>query len=116
MTGEPEGLSRHDLEAKIVKRCWEDERFRKEFIANPAGTFTKYLRVPAASLPKIIVHEETPGSWHIVLSPKPVNTGELSDAELEKVAGGMTTVVCSGVSISLVSTVTAAVSLEEGGW
>jgi hypothetical protein len=81
-------LTRHDLEAKIVKHSWEDEGFRKEFIADPAHTFVKYLNVPAASLPKISVHQEEPGSWHIVLPAKPENTNELSDAELETVAGG----------------------------
>jgi hypothetical protein len=81
-------LTRHDLEAKIVKRCWEDEAFRKEFTADPAGAFVRYLEVPAADLPKIVVHEETPGSWHIVLLPTPRNIGELSEEDLEKVAGG----------------------------
>jgi hypothetical protein len=56
--------TRHDLEAKMVKRCWEDEEFRKKFTADPAGVFVKHLQVPAASLPKIAIHQETPGSWH----------------------------------------------------
>jgi hypothetical protein len=81
-------LTRHDLEAKIVKRCWEDEGFRKEFTADPAGAFVKYLEVPAADLPKIVVHEEGAGSWHIVVPAKPANANELSEADLEKVAGG----------------------------
>jgi hypothetical protein len=85
-------LTRHDVEAKIVKRCWEDAAFRKEFTADPAGAFVKYLQVPAAGLPKIVVHEEPAGSWHIVLPPKPAQAGELSEAELEKVAGGVAAV------------------------
>jgi hypothetical protein len=81
-------VTRHDLEAKIVKRSWEDEAFRKEFTADPAGAFTKYLEVPKDDLPKIIVHEEEAGSWHIVIPPKPLNLGELSEQDLETVAGG----------------------------
>jgi hypothetical protein len=81
-------LTRHDLEAKIVKRCWEDETFRAEFIADPAGAFTKYLEVPAAELPKIAVHEEGAGTWHIVLPARPARAGELSERDLETVAGG----------------------------
>jgi hypothetical protein len=92
MANNSERLSRHDLEAKIVKRCWEDAAFRKEFTADPAGAFVKYLQVPAAGLPKIVVHEEPAGSWHIVLPPKPAQTSELSEAELEKVAGGVAAV------------------------
>src|SRR5271170_7181436 len=90
MTEQAPTLMRHDLEAKIVKRCWEDDGFRKEFTADPAAAFVKYLGVPAASLPKISVHQEAAGSWHIVLPAKPANAGELSDADLEKVAGGET--------------------------
>jgi hypothetical protein len=87
MKEQAQTLSRHDLEAKIVKRCWEDEAFRKEFTTDPAGSFVKYLQVPAASLPEMFVHQEELGSWHIVLPEKPVNAGELSGEELEKVAG-----------------------------
>jgi hypothetical protein len=83
-------LTRHDLEAKIVKRCWEDEAFRKEFLADPAGAFTRYLEVPATSLPRIVVHKESAGSWHIVLPAKPGNIGELSERDLERVAAAGT--------------------------
>jgi hypothetical protein len=83
-------LTRHDLEAKIVKHSWQDEGFRKELIADPAGTFVKYLDVPAAGLPKIVVHEEQPGSWHVVMPAGPANTSEISEKDLEKVAGGET--------------------------
>jgi hypothetical protein len=80
-------LTRHDVEAKIVKRCWEDEAFRKEFTADPAATFVKYLEIPAASLPKIVIHQEEPGFWHIVLQARPGNAKELSEEDLERVAG-----------------------------
>jgi hypothetical protein len=81
-------LTRHDIEAMIVKRCWEDDAFRKEFSADPVGAAAKYLEVPAASLPHIVVHEEPPGSWYIVLPEKPASGGELSEADLETIAGG----------------------------
>jgi hypothetical protein len=124
MTEETSTPSRHDLEAKIVKHSWEDEKFRKEFLTDPAATFVKYLKVPKESLPKIVVHEETPGSWHIVLPPQPADIHELSEAELEKVAGGTTptlvaTVVASvvgSIGSSIVSSMTAVISIDEGGW
>jgi hypothetical protein len=84
-----QAMTRHDLEARIVQHSWESEGFRKEFIADPAGAFGKYLQVPPGKLPKIVVHEETAGSWHIVLPAGP-NAGKLSDTDLEKVAGGAT--------------------------
>src|ERR1700733_1650813 len=106
MTEQAAALTRHDLEAKIVKHCWEDVEFRKEFTASPAGVFVRYLQVPAASLPKIVVHQETTGSWHIVLPAKPANIGELSDTDLERVAGGTTPMTLP----AFISTVSAAVS------
>jgi hypothetical protein len=113
-------LTRHDLEAKIVKHSWEDEGFRKEFIADPEGTFVKYLQVPASSLPKIVVHAETPGSWHIVLPAKPPNIGELSEEELEKVAGGVTPSVAITASMAVWVTITGsgavAIATVDSGW
>jgi hypothetical protein len=94
-------LTRHDLEAKIVKHSWEDEGFRREFLADPAGAFVKYLNVPAAALPKIAVHQEEPGSWHIVLPAKPVNTAELSEADLERIAGGAGSLVATDTPLLL---------------
>jgi hypothetical protein len=94
MAEQAPSLSRHDLEVKIVKRCWEDEAFRAEFIADPAGAFTKYLEVPKDSLPKIVVHEEGAGSWRIVIPAKPRNIGELAEQDLERIAGGTSDVIC----------------------
>ena len=102
-------LTRHDIEAKIVKRCWEDEAFHQEFTTDPVGTAVKYLEVPAANLPNIVVHEEPPGAWHIVLPAKPAEAGELSEDELEKVAGGTTPIV-SFVSYTVSLFVAAAAS------
>ena len=118
MTAQAATLTRHDLEAKIVKRCWDDEGFRKEFTADPAGVFVKHLHVPAASLPKIVVHEETTGSWHIVLPAKPANTGELSEADLENVAGGTTPTVTVLASIVIsVTAASASVAMsQDHGW
>jgi hypothetical protein len=70
-----QAITRHDLEARIVQRSWEDKGFRQEFLADPAGSFSKYLQVPVGSLPKIAVHEEMAGSWHIVLPAKPSSAG-----------------------------------------
>ncbi|HWI26097.1 MAG TPA: NHLP leader peptide family RiPP precursor [Stellaceae bacterium] len=111
-------LSRHDLEAKIVKRCWEDDGFRKEFVADPAACFVKYLKTPKAQLPKIVVHQEQPGSWHIVLPSVPAKSGELSDEELEKVAGGTDVIATVLISVGAagVSATTAYLSAHDGGW
>jgi hypothetical protein len=114
-------LTRHDLEAKIVKRCWEDDAFREEFSTDPAGTFGKYLNVPATGLPKVIVHEEEPGTWHIVTPSKPINTSGLSEEDLEKVIGGTTITYTIPIAMSVtvagvLSTIGAVISVESQGW
>jgi hypothetical protein len=73
--------------------------------------------VPAANLPNIVVHEEPAGSWHIVLPARPADAGDLSDADLEKVAGG-TTPVSVAVSI-VVTTMTIGIgneTVKQHGW
>src|SRR5271170_623343 len=118
MTSNLEKLSRHDLEAKIVKRYWEDAAFRAELLADPAGTFAKHLRVSPAILPRISVHDEAPGSWHIVLPARPLDTGELSESDLEQIAGGSTlTCVTWAVSVATLSvTISAKVTEEADCW
>jgi hypothetical protein len=122
-----QALTRHDLEAKIIKRSWENEGFRKEFTGDPAGTAAKYLNVPADKLPKIIVHEEPAGTWYIVLPPQPANASELSERELESVAGAsitnytyeLTYVAVSAAAAAVVGGGTAAASAfldEKIGW
>jgi hypothetical protein len=122
MAGQAQAVTRHDLEAKIVRRCWEDESFRKEFTADPAGAFVKYLEVPAASLPRITVHQEEQRSWHIILPAKPASMAELSEEDLAKVAGGGTPVAVSILATlsaftsasSVSATVSAAITLDKG--
>ena len=115
MADEALELTRHDLEAKIVKRCWEDDEFRNEFTSDPVATAVKYLEMPANSLPRIVVHEEPPGSWHIVLPAKPDNVGELSEADLEKVAGGISPTVFVVASAAVATIASVAVSGASAG-
>jgi hypothetical protein len=123
MTEQPTALTRHDLETKIVKRCWVDEGFCKEFTADPMGTAVKHLQVPGASLPKIVVHQEAPGTWCIILPAKPAGANELSEKDLERVAGGSAETLyilavvtisgsVSGISAGVAAGVT--ITLHEG--
>jgi hypothetical protein len=54
-------------------------------------------------LPKITVYREEPGTWHVVLPAKPANAGQLSEADLEKVAGGIVIVPISAIVGALVT-------------
>jgi hypothetical protein len=139
MNTQAHGMTRHDLEAQIAQRSWEDAGFRNELMADPAEALGKYLQVPVDRLPKIVAHEETAGTWHIVLPSKTASA--LSDADLERVAGGATpmvstvvvasaaaggaaagsaaltpTTAVSALVVSYVTISVSAISAAEGGW
>ena len=88
MTTAATAPSRADLEARIVKRCWTDEAFRQELLADPVACFVKYTGLPSDKAPNIVVHEERGRDWHIVIPVRPAQADELSDADLERVSGG----------------------------
>lgn len=69
---------------RLIKKCWEDEGFKNKLIADPAGT----LKSLGAELPpghSIKVVADTPQVSHLVIPARP---DELSDAQLDAVAGG----------------------------
>lgn len=81
---------RRDVEARIIARAWKDENFARELRRNPKAAIEQELgKLPDGI--QIEVVEESPTKLYLVLPTKPSKTGELSDAELDKVAGGFST-------------------------
>ena len=71
---------------KIIARAWRDPAFKAKFVANPHAMLKEAgVAVPEGVTVKVV--ENTDTHHHLVLPPKP--TGELSDAKLDKVAGGV---------------------------
>ena len=82
---------RKEFEANLILKAIEDDDFRKELLAGPKEFIEKTAgkKIPEGIEIKVI--EEEPNSVTIVLPRKPSKyetTEELSDGELEKVAGG----------------------------
>lgn len=70
---------------QLIAKCWADEAFKNRLLADPIAT----LKAEGAQLPpgvSIKVVEDTPAVRHLVIPRRP---GELSDAQLDKVAAGV---------------------------
>lgn len=84
-------MTRQEIEEKLIARAWQDESFKQELISNPRSAFEK----EGITLPENIevrVVEESPNTFYLVLPVRPSETAELSEAELESVAGGRITI------------------------
>ena len=80
--------SRRDIEARLTDRAWKDEEFRRALIEDPRGTLERELEVKLPEEVSLTVLEETPTNRYLVLPTAPSRDGgELSDTELEAVAG-----------------------------
>jgi hypothetical protein len=75
------------VEEALIRRSLKDETFRQRLLANPKATIEQELgeRLPADL--KVQVLEETQDTVYLVLPPSRA-AGELSDKDLDSVAGG----------------------------
>jgi hypothetical protein len=104
-------LTKHDLQTRLIEKCWKDPAFRTQVLANPKGTFEQQLGRPLPADLKIVIHEDSANTIHLALPPTPVTAAELSDEDLEKVAGGTEII---GIVIGLGLVIGTGVSLAVG--
>lgn len=88
-------MDRKEFEAKIIKKAWSDPKYKEELLKNPKAVIEKELQElqDGFKIPDeldIKVFEENPKSLCLVLpmNPQEVTDQELSEDDLEKVAGG----------------------------
>lgn len=85
-------LARFEVENQLIQRAWEDEAFKQELLTNPKAVFARELGEELPKDIKIEVLQETANKVYLLL---PTNftpdraEEELSEAELETVAGGV---------------------------
>ena len=116
-------LTTADLQARIARKMWADPAFEAEFMADPKAAFEKYLERKLPADLKIHAHYNTANELHFVV-PKRTEAAlsdELSDEDLERVAGGETMLVVNltivaVTALMIATSVSQHVTQEEAGW
>ena len=69
---------------KIIGKCWADDAFKQKLLSDPAAALKEHgAEIPAGYTVKAVAN--TDSVIHLVIPAKPK---DLSDADLDKVAGG----------------------------
>ncbi|MFY9823499.1 MAG: NHLP leader peptide family RiPP precursor [Thermoanaerobaculia bacterium] len=110
--------TRADFEAALIVRASREPEFKKQLLANPKAAYVAQLAsVRAAStLPEdltVKAYEESGNVLYFRLPQPPAQGGELSEVELEAVAGGAVAVGVAIASTVVVGAVAAAVLLAQ---
>ena len=108
--------TRRVLETHLIEKSWKDPEFRKQVVSDPKGMLEKHLGKKLPERLKIYVHEEDANTLHFSVPPAPSNVAELSDEELEKVAGG--TEMVSAIVSAVIATglITSGMATAQNGW
>ena len=85
-----EAAGRAEIERRLIERSLEDDAFRKALLADPKAAVEQELGTKLPEEVQVRAVEETADTVYLVLpSASPTGEGgELSDRELEAVAGG----------------------------
>ena len=99
---------------QLVARAWSDAAFKQRLLADPAAALAEQ-GIPVPPGVEVRVHENSAVLFHLTLPPKP--TDELSDEQLDAVAGGDSASTAGSVATvgSIGSTVSTASSAGSAG-
>jgi hypothetical protein len=82
--------TRGQLWDKIVEQAQKNPKYHQQLMSDPRGLMEKQLGTSIPKSVNIKVLQETADTYYIVLPASTKEGAELSDADLEKVAGGGT--------------------------
>ena len=81
--------TRRDIEARIIAKAWKDETYKQELLAKPKAVIEREFEIQLPAEVNVQVIEENTTSLCFVLPMRPEVPGqELSEEDLETVAGG----------------------------
>ncbi len=86
-----EGSGRAEMERRLIEKSIEDESFRQRLLEDPKAAVEQELGTQLPEGVRVVAVEETPDTIYLVLPSTPMagaEGGELSDQQLEAVAGG----------------------------
>ena len=85
-----EATSRLEMEQRLVQRSLQDDVFRQQLLADPRAIIERELGTRLPEEVTVVAVEESADTIYLVLpSASPIGAGgQLSDQELEAVAGG----------------------------
>jgi hypothetical protein len=79
--------TRRDMEADIIARALKDEGFARQLRADPKAVIEREVGTLPEGI-EVKVVEETPSTLYLVLPAHPSPGRQLSEEDLERVAGG----------------------------
>jgi hypothetical protein len=89
MTASEGSGTRNDAQQQVISRAEADPQFRAKLLKNPKDALQEQFGIATPANISVRVIEEQPGEVVLVLPARHLQSGvELSDAELEGVAGG----------------------------
>ena len=99
-------MSRGEVQDLLIKFAAENPQYRQELLRNPKGLIERQFNTSLGNI-KIKALADTADTVHVAV-PYVASSGELSDADLEKVAGG------KGQDASGTGAIAAECNLEAG--
>jgi hypothetical protein len=100
-----EQTTRREFELQLIEKAWKDDAFRQALRTDPQGVVERELggQLPAGLQVKVLA--ESADTFYLVLPANPdrAPAGQLTDRQLDAVAGGWTGTNCTDCTCHLYS-------------